>query len=68
MPCSVCGHFRNQPKDDDPLYQGEIRAAYRREMTNYHPDKVAHLGNDLQELAKNKTQEINQAYEQLTRR
>jgi hypothetical protein len=43
----------------------EIRAAYRREMVNYHPDKVAHLGKDLQEFAKTKTQEINRAYEEL---
>ena len=45
----------------------EIRAAYRREMSNYHPDKVAHLGKDLQDLAKIKAQEINRAYEELTR-
>ncbi len=43
----------------------EIRAAYRREMVNYHPDKVAHLGKEFQELAKTKAQEINRAYEQL---
>jgi Restriction endonuclease/DnaJ domain len=45
----------------------EIRAAYHREMVNYHPDKVAHLGKELQELAKTKTQEINRAYEELAR-
>ncbi len=43
----------------------EVRAAYRREMVNYHPDKVAHLGKELQELAKTKAQEINRAYEEL---
>ncbi|HEY6306700.1 MAG TPA: restriction endonuclease [Candidatus Angelobacter sp.] len=43
----------------------EIRAAYRREMVNYHPDKVAHLGKELQELAKTKAQEINRAFEEL---
>lgn len=43
----------------------EIRAAYRREMVNDHPDKVAHLGKELQEFAKTKAQEINRAYEEL---
>src|SRR5262249_46359381 len=40
----------------------EIRAAYRREIVNCHPDKVAHLGDEFQELAKTKAQEINRAY------
>ncbi len=43
----------------------EIRAAYRREMAKYHPDKVSHLGRELQELANQKAQDINNAYEQL---
>ena len=43
----------------------EIKAAYRREMANYHPDKVAHLGPELQKLANRKAQEINRAYEYL---
>ncbi len=43
----------------------EIRAAYLRQMAKYHPDKVAHLGGDLQELAKHKAQAINRAYEEL---
>ena len=47
--------------------RAEIHAAYRREMANYHPDKVAHLGRELQELAKRKAQSINQAYSELTR-
>jgi DnaJ-domain-containing protein 1 len=34
-------------------------------MSNYHPDKVAHLGMELQELAKRKAQAINRAYSQL---
>jgi DnaJ like chaperone protein len=48
------------------MQPGPVRAAYRREMVNYHPDKVAHLGKELQELAKTKAQEINRAYEELT--
>jgi DnaJ-domain-containing protein 1 len=45
--------------------QEGTRAAYRREMTNYHPDKVAHLGPELQELAKRKAQDINRAFQEL---
>jgi uncharacterized Zn finger protein (UPF0148 family) len=54
----VLGVGRNASKED-------IRAAYRREMASYHPDKVAHLGGELQELAKRKAQAINRAYEEL---
>jgi len=44
----------------------EIQTAYRACMKQYHPDKVAALGPDLQELAKRRTQQINWAYEVLT--
>ena len=44
-----------------------IRSAYRARMTEYHPDKVAHLGEELQELARRKVLEIQQAYQQLTK-
>lgn len=40
----------------------EIKKAYKILMTQYHPDKVANLGIELQNLAKKKTQEINEAY------
>jgi hypothetical protein len=42
-----------------------IRSAYRLRMTEYHPDKVAHLGDELQELAHKKVLEIQKAYRQL---
>jgi len=45
----------------------EVRTAYRARMQEYHPDKVAHLGADLQELAHEKAQEIQRAYRQLQR-
>ncbi len=57
-PYMVLGIARNASQE-------EIRAAYYRQMASYHPDKVAHLGEDLQELAKRKTQAINRAYEEL---
>ncbi len=46
----------------------EIKQAYRRQANRYHPDKVAHLGQELQELAGEKFQEIQWAYEELMRR
>ena len=45
----------------------EIRAAYKARMHEYHPDKVAHLGEELQKVAHRKAVEIQQAYEQLRR-
>ena len=42
-----------------------IQAAYKARMNEYHPDKVAHLGEDLQKLAHRKALEIQQAYQQL---
>jgi DnaJ like chaperone protein len=41
----------------------DIRDAYRRLISQYHPDKVATLGADLRELAVRKSQEINAAYD-----
>ena len=43
----------------------EIRAAYRRAVLRYHPDKVAHLGQEFQELAHKKLLAIQDAYETL---
>lgn len=46
----------------------EIQAAYRKAAQQYHPDKVAHLGPELQELAREKFVEIQAAYEYLMNR
>ena len=43
----------------------EIQAAYKARMNEYHPDKVAHLGEELQKLAHRKALEIQLAYQQL---
>lgn len=45
--------------------QSEIRSAYRRLAGQYHPDKVAHLGKEFQELAEKRFKEIQNAYERL---
>ncbi len=42
-----------------------IQEAYRSRMQEYHPDKVAHLGEELQQLAHEKSQQIQRAYRQL---
>lgn len=44
----------------------EIKRAYRREMTKYHPDKVRHLGEELQSLADKRAKAIQSAYERLS--
>ena len=42
----------------------DIRDAYRRLMSQYHPDKVASLGRELRELAEAKSKEIAVAYQE----
>jgi DnaJ like chaperone protein len=46
---------------------GEIDAAYKRLMSQYHPDKVATLGQELQDLATQKSQQISAAYREAMR-
>ena len=41
----------------------QIREAYRRLISQYHPDKVASLGRELQELAESKSKDIALAYQ-----
>lgn len=49
--------------DVDPSADKEaIRVAYRKQMTLYHPDKVAELGPDLRALAEDRAKELNAAY------
>ena len=41
----------------------EIQSSYRALISKYHPDKVGHLGEEFQQLAREKTREIMEAYE-----
>ncbi len=41
----------------------EIKKAYRQMAIKYHPDKVEHLGEDVQKAATEKIKSVNQAYE-----
>jgi hypothetical protein len=45
----------------------EIRDAYRAQMKLYHPDRVADLGPELQEVAHRKSLDIQRAYQELGR-
>jgi predicted lipid-binding transport protein (Tim44 family) len=71
------GAHAGQPHSKDPfeilgIHPGaskeEIQAAYRKIAQQYHPDKVAHLGQEFQELAKEKFVEIQNAYDYLMSR
>lgn len=43
----------------------EVKKAYKRMAVKYHPDKVSHLGEDIQKAAKEKFQRMQQAYEHI---
>jgi DnaJ-domain-containing protein 1 len=44
-----------------------ITRAYHEQVKRYHPDRVADLGVELQELAHSKTITLRRAYDELTR-
>ena len=48
--------------------QDEIEQAYRRRMSEYHPDKVASAAPELKALAERRASEINAAYESIQKR
>ncbi|TET36009.1 MAG: J domain-containing protein [Planctomycetota bacterium] len=62
--------------DEEDLYKAlgvtpgassaEIQQAYRKLAREYHPDKVSHLGHELQEVAEKKMRLINRAYSVLS--
>jgi DnaJ-domain-containing protein 1 len=45
----------------------EIEQAYRRRMSEYHPDRVANAAKEIRELAGQRAGEINGAYEEIKR-
>ncbi len=43
----------------------EIEQAYRKKISDYHPDKVANAAPELKALAEQRAREINAAYDEL---
>jgi len=43
----------------------EVKKAYRKMAIKYHPDKVSHLGPEMQKSANEKFQKVNAAYEEI---
>ena len=46
----------------------DLEQAYRRRMSEYHPDKVASSAPELKALAEQRASEINAAYEEIQKR
>lgn len=45
----------------------EVKSAYRKMAKKYHPDKVGHLGKELQKAAEEKFKAVNKAYQDIKR-
>jgi DnaJ like chaperone protein len=50
---------------DSSASNEDIKKAYKRMAVLYHPDKVSHLGGDIQKSAEEKFQKLNAAYDEL---
>lgn len=55
-PYTVLGVDKHASRED-------IKKAYRQLVNKYHPDKVAHLGDEFQRLADKRFKEIQEAYQ-----
>ena len=52
---------------DPPATNVEVKKAFRKMAKKYHPDKVIHLGKELQESAEEKFVAVNKAYKAIKR-
>ena len=43
----------------------EIKRAYRKMANKYHPDKIAHLGDDFKDIAQDKFKSVSEAYHKI---
>jgi len=64
------------PGNDDPYAllgvparasDAELEQAYRKRMSEYHPDRVASAAKEIRDMADQRTREINQAYDRIKR-
>ena len=64
------------PTSDDPyailgvaprVSDEELEQAYRRRMSEYHPDRVASAAKEIRDMADQRAREINQAYDRIKR-
>lgn len=46
----------------------EIKKAYRKMAVKYHPDKVAHLGKEIQKTAEEKFKAVSDAYSEIKKK
>jgi preprotein translocase subunit Sec63 len=53
---------------DETASSDEVDIAYRRKMSDYHPDKVANAADEIKALAEVRAREINAAYEAIQKR
>jgi DnaJ like chaperone protein len=66
--------YRNVDSDykilgiDEKATDEEVKKAYRKMAVAHHPDKVAQMGEEYQKGAKEKFQQIQDAYEAIKKR
>jgi len=50
---------------DSSATDNEVKKTYRKMAAKYHPDKVAHLGDDLKNFSDEKFKSLNDAYQNI---
>ena len=50
---------------DSSASDNDVKKAYRKMAVKYHPDKVAHLGKEIQKTAEEKFKSVNDAYSEI---
>jgi DnaJ like chaperone protein len=50
---------------DQSVSDDDVKKAYRRMAMKYHPDKLAHMGEDIQKASQDKFRMVNEAYQSI---
>ena len=66
VPRSVCNSFAFFGLDP-ACSSDDLRTAFRHKMTQYHPDKVAHMAPEFRQVAEEKSKEINCHYDVISK-